>query len=396
MNLNINRLNKIKIIFNINMENKENKKVMKCLKSYLTGKKYYETDLDKSFEYFKQFIVILNDIKDKKVQINPELTELMDETETECSKYLTMAIESTIEQPYVREKNNNNVLFDIIETGSIDKLKEYKYGEVNFTEFNNMGYTPLHCAISFGDTTFLKHAFRLGACIDTTNKFGHTLLEFACLAKDPNLINFIVMYGGDMKKHLKFREDKKYFSSGNQIDIMLLEKIILDQYKETKKYSIQYLNKIICYIDMDEVLDIQYYDNKINKKLIMKDLILRLDYLLHSIDEDKRNTYIQIIEEELSHKLHNKLGCPNNLLEIILYNLVPFIEYNDSLKLDWLISLEIKFLILKVLKNKTKINTKQLKLELKELLNKNYIDSNLVSEGMIHTLVLQWINKIKV
>ena len=147
---------------------------------------------------------------------------------------------------------------------------------------------------------------------------------------------------------------------------------------------------------MDEVLDIQYYNSNNNTKLLMKDIILRLDYLLNSMEEDKRNTYIQIIEEELSFNLHNKLGCPNNLLEIILYNLVPFIGYDNNLRIDWLVSLEIKFLILKVLKNKTKINTKQLKLELKELLNKNYINTMIIPDGMLHTLVLQWINKIKV
>ena len=100
---------------NINIDNK---KVQKCLKSYLTGKKYYNTDLDKSFEYFKQCITLLGDIKSKNID-NLELNSIIEETETECSKYLTMAIETTIEQPIIKHETNNNnnkELFEIKRT----------------------------------------------------------------------------------------------------------------------------------------------------------------------------------------------------------------------------------------------------------------------------------------
>ena len=50
--------------------------------------------------------------------------------------------------------------------------------------------------------------------------------------------------------------------------------------------------------------------------------------------------------------------CPKSKIEILLYNLVPFINYGDTLKMNWLISLEVKFMILKILKKKVKINTK--------------------------------------
>ena len=42
----------------------ESTKLKKCLKSYLTAKKYYESDIDKSYDYFKQCVKILNDLKD--------------------------------------------------------------------------------------------------------------------------------------------------------------------------------------------------------------------------------------------------------------------------------------------------------------------------------------------
>jgi hypothetical protein len=118
--------------------------------------------------------------------------------------------------------------------------------------------------------------------------------------------------------------------------------------------------------------------------------------MLAGMNEESRTTYIDILKDELGYDLHYKLGCPSRKLEIILYNLVPFINYNMNLQINWLVSIEIKFLILKILKNKVKINTKQLKDELRELLYLNYIKPNLFTDGYIQTLVLQWINKIKV
>jgi len=148
---------------------------------------------------------------------------------------------------------------------------------------------------------------------------------------------------------------------------------------------------IFKYIDKLEPLDIQ--ESSDTKTLTNLTLIQCIDNILSTLSNEMRTTYLDIINEELQYELHFKLGCPHNIIEIILYNIIPFIDYNENLRYDWLISLEIKFLILKILKNKVKINTKQLKLELKELLESSY--SN-VSNGMIQTLVLQWLNKIKV
>ena len=250
---------------------------MKGIKSYLTGKKYYETDIEKSFEYFKQCIMILNDIKENNIKVNDNISNLLDETETECSKYLTMSIESTIEKPIIKKYMNindnntsNNILFEIIETGTINKLKEYKYGEVNFRIYNNDGNTPLHMAVNYGDTTFLKHAFRLGARIDITNKNGHTIFETACLAHDPNMMNFLLLYGADMRKHLRFREGSKFSTTGDIIDTMLLEKMILSV---SSNNNIKYLDWITKYINMNDILDIQLQQSSIiltNMNLILK------------------------------------------------------------------------------------------------------------------------------
>ena len=392
------------------MENKINLSkeqliIKKCLKSYLTGKKYYDTDMDKSYEYFKQCIRILNDMKEKKVPINDNFIDIIEETETECSKFLTLAIEKTIEKPLSKTifpSTDNKELFEIIETGNIQKLKEYNYGSIDFNVYNEYGLTPLHHAIKFGDVTFLKQSFKLGACVDQTSKFGHTLLELACLEKDPNMINFLTNYGADMKKHLKFREGRKYFNSGNQIDISIIEKIIMDFNNEHEQIShtIKYLGFLFNYIKETEPINIEYSDSNNStipkRKILFVELVKKLDKYLETIGKEQRETYITIINEELNYDLSFKLGCPTDKLQIILYNLVPFIDYQDNLKLNWLISVEIKYVILKILKNKIKINTIQLKQELTELLYISYIKPEIIPEGLIQLIVLQWINKIKV
>ena len=384
------------------MENKN--KINKCLKSYLIGKKYFNVDEDKSFEYFKQCIYLLNDIKENKIELNNEIINIIDETETECSKYLTQAIETTIEKPLHKCINNqsqehNDIMFNLIETGNLEQLKKYRYGEIDFTNRNSDGVTALHLAIKYGDTNFLKQSFKLGGLIDQTNNYGHTLLEFACLEKDPNIINFLMKYGADMKKHLLFREGKKYFNNGNQIDILLLEKIILTN-AFLFENKIKHLEFVFNYINYDDILSIELADDtnstQSGGKIYVKNLIEKLDTLIDQFDIDSRTTYINILKEELAYDLSFKICCPKSKVEILLYNLVPFINYGETLKLNWLISLEVKFMILKILKKKVKINTKELKIELTESLYNSYLKSEIIPEGLLQIIVLQWISKIKV
>jgi len=383
------------------MEDKNDKRVIKCLKSYLTAKKYYDSDIDKSMDYLKQCIRILNDLKEKNIKIKDNMKNLIEETETECSKYLTKAIELTIEKPInkIIKTEDENELFEIIEIGAVNKLNDYSYGNINFNVYNNEGLTPLHCAIKYGDTTFIKKALKLGGYIDQTNKFGHTLLEYACLEKDPNMINFLSLYGADMKKHLIFRDGKKYFNNGNQIDILILEKKIIE-YEKKNNLNLVYLDFILKYVNENLYIELEISEESnstISKeKIKIKSLINKIDNLISDWEKEKRETFIEIIKEELENDLSFKLGCPTNKIEIILYNLVPFIDENYNLKLNWLISLEIKFLILKVLKNKVKINTNELKKELNNLLLNLYIKPELVPEGLLEILVIQWLNKIKV
>jgi ankyrin repeat protein len=381
--------------FPIMNKDAEQKKIIKCLKSYLTGKKYIDTDEDKSMLYFKQCITLLNDIKvNHKLEDN--ILTVIDETETECSKLLSKAIEKNIEKPInICNSNYDKELFEIVDIGDIDKLKKFKYGEVKFNIYNEEGLTPLHYAIKVGDTSFIKYALKLGANIDQTNMLGHTLLEYACLEKDPNMITFITTCGADMKKHLLFRNGKLFNNKGSQIDILLLEKYIMSVNNNNK---IIYLNWIFDYIKKDDYIELEYNElMNSNFKIKVYDLILKLDNLISKFNKEALETYVMIIKEELEYDLSNKLGCPKNKLEIILYNLVPFLpDYDLNLKLDWLIKLEIKYLILLILKDKIKINILFLKNELIKLINNNYISTNLIPNTMLQIYISQWLSKIKV
>jgi hypothetical protein len=377
-----------------------NKKVLKCLKSYLVAKKYYDNDTEKSYEYFKQCISILNNLKNNNTTFTTNLNDIIEETETECSKYINKTITTIIDKPQLKQIHTDNILFTFIESGDIGKIKKYKYGNIDFTIVNEHGLTPTHYAIKCGDITFLKYLFKLGAKLDQTNKNGHTLLEYACLEKDPNMINFLIEYGASMEKHLLFREGKQYFNKTDQIDIALLLKIILNSTKIVTDYKIKYLDFLFNYFKPDELIDIKYNNHNNNTLTIIDitflEFIIKLDIMIEEIDKDSRETYISIIKDELSYDLIYKLGCPDNKIDILLYNLVPFININFDLKLNWLISLEIKYLIIKILKNNNKINITELKKELFNLLYNIYVKTNLISPGIIYTLVIQWIYKINV
>lgn len=380
-------------------EVENNKKIKKCLKSYLTAKKYYDTDLDKSFEYFKQCIRLLNDIKTSS-RVKDDFLNIMNETETECSRYITETIHKTIDRPIIKQStldNENMELFEMIKIGDISRLKGLKYGDIDFNIQDENGLTPLHYAITYGDISFLKQCFRLGACIDMTNKAGHTLLEMACLEKDPNMINFLLTYGADMKKHLLFRQGKKYYNKGNHIDFLLLQKIIMDI--DSVNVSQDHFNSLKQHLNLDESISIETCDqnNSLQSmgKITLGDFLINLNIMVDKFDPISRETYLNILKEELGFSLQSKLGCPNSKIEIILYNLCPFIDYNN-LKVSWILSQEIKYIILRVLRNKSKININELKQELAEILYSSYIKNNIVPEGLVQTIVLQWISKIKV
>jgi hypothetical protein len=382
----------------------EKKQLSKCFKSYLNAKKYYDTDINKSVEYFIQCIKLAdiyqnkngngngNGNKNGNRNENNNVFDIIEETKLECYKYININIESLLFSINIK-KNNSINLFKIVEEGTIDKLKKIKFNEVEFNVYNEYGLTPLHYAIKYGDTSFIKQCLILGANIDQTNVNGYTLLEYSCLEKDPNMITFLINHGADMTKHLNVRSCKKIINIGNDIDIVLLEKYIILEGEKCKLRlninEINYLQSIYHLIDMNDIISIKYKKEIIN----MNDILINLNLLLSLFDEISRNTYISILEEELSYNLKNSLDCPTNKLEIILYNLIPFIKYEYNIKLKWLFHSEIKFLILKMLKKNSNINILYVEKELRNHMINTYIKNNIVPSGFIHIILFQIINR---
>jgi len=356
----------------------DNKKIKKYFKSYLSGKKYYNIDKEKSLEYFKLCLKISNEIKQ-----NDKYNDIIENTESECNKYLL------IENKTENEKEELN-LFELIETGNYKILENYKYGSINFTIYNTEGLTPLHYAIKYGDTLFLKNVLILGGCIDQINKMGHTLLEYACLEKDPNMINFLTDHGADINKHLLFRNNKLFnIKTDTEIDILILTRFIL--LTESDYNSNKYLDFVYNYIDREETL---YIINNNNINIYFKDFIIKLDNLLDKLDKESCETYIKIIKEELEYDIKMKIECPKNKIEVLLYNIIPFIEMNILVRFRWLISLEVKFYILKIFKNKY-INNEKKKYIVNKLYN-DYIKTNILPEGLVQVIISQWIYKINI
>ena len=373
-----------------------NNLLKKYYKNYTEGKKTYITNKEKAFECFKESLEIIKVLRENhSKKLKKKHKEILDECETECNKYISLTIESSLNSENKSEKYIN--IIDIakeLEIGNLNLIKTAKYGEINFNEYIE-NETLLHMAVKNGDTTFLKYAFRQGARIDTTNNVGNTLLEYACLQQDPNMINFLGEYGANMQKHLYFRSgNEKCVNNNNSIDVCILLKIVLSYLpddNDNKRVNNKIYNKIKLlqnFININDRINLNNYS--------YRDLLIGIMYLLNKLPEEYALTFLNIINEELSYTLNNKLGCPKNILELILINLVPFIEYPFNISIDWVIICELKYLIINLIKKKKMYNSFNIKNELMNLLWDTYLKNGLIQEDYLGCLISQWISKIKV
>jgi len=360
------------------MDNKVDNNIKKCLKSYLTGKKYFDTDKNKAFEYFKQSLKYLSMIEDKE-----KYKDILKDTETECNKMITLTVEQSIEKDVSQESQFN--LFNLIEIGNVDELKKIKSHHLNFHIYDEIGNTPLHKAVKFGDTTFIKCCLKLGCPVDIVNKEGFTLLEYACLEKDPNMINFLLKNGTDMKKHLFFRDgEKKNLQRQNYIDIAIIIKLIL------------------LHEPIDDIKDIVFLFNYFKEneligfnEITYNEFFKYLQSLLNKLSLESKESYLSLIRDELVFPLKSSLECPNNKLELLLVYLIPFIDYNFNLSIDWYIHLELKYFFIRLLKESQQINEKEKNIVLTYVWD-NYVKTNLIEDDYLGNLILQWVSKIKV
>ena len=148
------------------------------------------------------------------------------------------------------------------------------------------------------------------------------------------------------------------------------------------------INEIKKYLDINELIGLN--------DITIKELLNNIEYIMNKIDELSAETYLNIVEEEIKYELKNKLGCPHNKLEIILINLIPFLSYPFNLEVDWILSLEIKYIIIKNLKNKKIIDINEIKKNIIDEIWEKYIKTEIIPEDYLGTIISQWMTKIKV
>lgn len=284
------------------------------IKYYIKAKEHHKNK-EKYYNYLVKTLKYIKNVDSSKLEVL-EVRYLEN-----IKKYCNQNLEKYFNESMTKlSKKADKKIFEYINQGDINSINETE-NIYNYQIFDEDGLTPLHRCITLGDTSILKEFLKRGESIDTVNKNGNTLLEYACLQNDPNLIAFILGHGGDMKKHLFFRDKFKLMLKIDDIDLAILIKLCL---KNGKKHNLE--------VDIDFLMDFIEPDFEIGIADIKFCQFLEfLKATLSKLNEDSINTLIDIWKEELIYTLESKLGCPENHFEMILINLVPFINFPFNL-----------------------------------------------------------------
>ncbi len=346
------------------MDNEDEQKILKkALKLYVTGKDIYNSnDKEKAKLYFEKSLNTLTELKN--IDKIKKYTQLIETTEADCIKYL---------------KTSNNI-FEMVQKNDLEGIKNIEH--INFREINEFGNTVLHHAIDVGDTGILKEILKKGGMIDTVNGNGHTLLEYACLKKDPNMIQFMINHGSNMQKHLFFRKgENKYYLNKSDIDMAILLKLVcFNSLKTDSQLSFSFLDNFF------NTSDLVGFD-----KFTIRDIMKGLHYMFKN--KDSYETYKKIIIEELTvfEETKTLTKCIYNKIDLVLVNLVPFINYPFNIGSIFVLKNEIKHLIKYILVN----NKKDYKNILLSKLFEYYIQTNLFPEDYIGIIVYNILSKLK-
>lgn len=338
-----------------------------AIKLYQAGKDNYIKDEILAKKCIALSLDKLNKLKE--INKSSKYNQLIQTTEAECHKLLN--------------NSQQDSLFKQITMNNLDSIKNANY--INFREINNSGNTVLHHAIDIGDTGILKELFKKGGMIDSVNGNGNTLLEYACLKKDPNIINFLVLHGASMEKHLFFRKgNNKYYLNKSDIDMAILLKLVVKNsinQLENENNTFTFLEK---YFNITELIGLN--------KFTVKDLIIGLHNMFN--EKESYETYKQIIIEELDTYEKNKTinTCSHNKIDIVLSNIVPFINYPFNLSSIFLIKNELKYTINNMLKQ----NEKEFKNILLSKIFETYVHTKLFYEDYIGIILYNILSKIKI
>lgn len=338
-------------------------------------------EIDKSFEFLIQNI---NNKEEKKNLI--KISEFIIKNSNEkykiefCKKVYYDLLDIKLTKHTKKVKKEIIYRINMNDLEYILNLKNKKY---NYAIYDDDGNTPLHLCIKNNDETILKELFKNGMSIDTVNKNGKTLLEYACL-NNPSIIYFLVLHGAHVEKHQFFRlKNLKAVLKIDDIDIANIFKICLMNDKKENRLNLDFLYK---YIDKNELIGIN--------ELRFRDFLPFLEKTVSQLSNDEIKTICKIWKEELSYSLRNEIGCPNNKMELLLINLVPFINYPFNFTSKNVLQKEMLFLIKKNIKENNYNIDDELNIKLIEELNNRY--ENIIEMNYIGILLYQIMNKIKI
>tara|TARA_B110000977_G_C11056311_1_gene484211 strand:+ start:128 stop:1159 length:1032 start_codon:yes stop_codon:yes gene_type:complete len=301
--------------------NKDNVHIKKVLKYYLKLKnKKNEKD---GMKLANHALLNLSKIKTK-----DKYNEILKETEEYCNNY----IKNTIEEQNYRDITYKK-LIEIIKSADIINIRKYCIKNEFLYKFDDEGLTPLHLCIKLGDTSILKYLLNNNVSVNTINKKGNTLLEYACLNKDPNMIHFLTEHGSRIKKNIFLRDkDIKIQLKINNIDVACVFKIMLmNSYKKKLKPEMELLKK---YLNFDELCGLGNFT--------LTNILIGIG---HSLNKESLDNYISIVDEELSdYGKNNLIFCYQDKKEVIVYNLIPFIKYDFNISQENVFMMELYFL----------------------------------------------------
>ena len=330
--------------------NENNIYLKKALKYYLKLKS--SQNEKHGLEYASRTLENISKIKNKEY-----FKDIIEETENYCNNYIKNTI---IEDNYLEY----DMIIKYIDEGNIIKIKKAHIKKEDILKFDDEGNTLLHYCVKIGDYGILKILLENDVSINTINKNGNTLIEYAVLSSDPNMIKFLTEYGSNIKKNLFLRDkinNKKlaFKLKTDNIDVACIVKQLL-----IKSYN----NKLDeRFNKMKDIIDFNINCGLGN--FTIENIMIGIGVIL---DDISINTYIEIILEELKEGIGSEIYCYNNVMEIIIYNLMPFYEdYKFNLSHENLFLQEFYFL-------KKRYNKKQLMDKLFE----NYIDK-LMPENFI-------------
>ena len=187
-----------------------------------------------------------------------------------------------------------------------------------------------------------------------------------------------------MKKHLFFRKgNDKFYLNKEDIDMAILLKLLIFRYLKDKNKKICNFSFLEKYFNFDELIGIDKFN--------LNEVVSGLEILFEN--KECIETYKNIIIEELEYyekcKNNNLEICYNSKVDILLLNLMPFINYPFNLSSEFYLKKELEFII-NDLKNKK--NYKNL---IVNTIFKNYIENSLFKEDYIGIILYKLLKNIK-